>query len=249
LRHVVAGANRFHTTDGYRFRHAPSFGALLIGHVLGLQYAGHVRAVVPPSAPLSRAEVAWSLAHAARLSSFEVDALTAGYANLHVGPIPPRMRRVVEFGLRYVGFPYLYGGEWPSRTPPGYCCGAQIRGGFDCSGLMWWLVKRSDASYRIPIGIRPYRGWDLRERRSTAMALDTPRRHRIRYRGLRAGDLMFYAGDGHRRARFVDHVDLYLGWGWALDSSTGFAAGVAVIRVSSGWYRHHFVFGRRIVSR
>jgi hypothetical protein len=247
LGRTAAGINEIHTTDGYRFRHAASFGALLIGRLLWLHY-NHDREDrdVTPSTPLPRAEVAWSLSRASMLSPSEIAAQLRGYANMHLGPIPPSMRAVVEFGLRYVGFPYVYAGEWASRTPSGYCCGWQGRGGFDCSGLMWWVLRRGDDMYRVPATVRPYSGWDLGERSSNDMARAIPRWQRVKFWRLEAGDLMFYDGDQDGR---IDHVDLYLGYGWALDSSESGTGGVSILHVEDGWYRDHFRWGRHIVPR
>jgi cell wall-associated NlpC family hydrolase len=68
---------------------------------------------------------------------------------------------------------------------------------------------------------------------------------RIAFDDLRPGDLMFYDGDGDGR---VDHVDVYIGNGWSLDSGSS-NGGVSIVNVSSGWYRDHFVHGRRIIGK
>jgi cell wall-associated NlpC family hydrolase len=66
---------------------------------------------------------------------------------------------------------------------------------------------------------------------------------RLRYDDLRPGDLMFYDGD---RNGTVDHVDVFVGNGWSLDSSSS-VGGVTLMWVETGWYRQHFVHGRRIL--
>ena len=54
----------------------------------------------------------------------------------------------------------------------------------------------------------------------------------------------FYDGSGDGT---VDHVDLYVGNGYALDSSTS-VGGVTLMYVGPGsWYRDHFVHGRRLL--
>ena len=55
--------------------------------------------------------------------------------------------------------------------------------------------------------------------------------------------MMFYSGAGNG---VVDHVDVYIGNGFALDSSSS-TGGVTITYVGGGWYRDHFVHGRRIV--
>ena len=65
-----------------------------------------------------------------------------------------------------------------------------------------------------------------------------------RFRDVRPGDLMFYDGSGDG---VVDHVDVAIGGGWALDSS-GTAGGVTIVNVTSGWYRDNFVHARRLIG-
>ena len=54
---------------------------------------------------------------------------------------------------------------------------------------------------------------------------------------------MFYDGNDDGT---VDHVDVYIGNGYALDSSNT-PGGVTIMWVGDGWYREHFVHGRRIL--
>jgi cell wall-associated NlpC family hydrolase len=65
----------------------------------------------------------------------------------------------------------------------------------------------------------------------------------LRYDRLLPGDLMFYDGNDDGT---VDHVDVYIGNGYALDSSNT-PGGVTIMWVADGWYREHFVHGRRIL--
>jgi cell wall-associated NlpC family hydrolase len=70
-------------------------------------------------------------------------------------------------------------------------------------------------------------------------------KERLSYAQLVPGDLMFYDGDGNG---VVDHVDVYVGNGWSLDSSSS-VGGVTLMWVQTGWYRQHFVHGRRVISK
>src|SRR3954454_20985788 len=72
LSDVVAGANKFHTTDGYVFKHGATFGTRLIGAVLGLRYNLSDESLdVGPGSKLNRAEVAWSLYRAVVIQTNE----------------------------------------------------------------------------------------------------------------------------------------------------------------------------------
>ena len=244
LGNLAAGVNRFHTSDGYTFKHPGGLGSIEIGMLLGLRYQhSDPSLAVYPRTQLRRSEVAWSLFRGYLVKIRDTWKITAlqqdGFANLHVGALSPAMRKVVEFGLKYVGYPYIYAGEWGSATPPGYCCGAQVAGGFDCSGLTWWLMKAPGGGYDNT-RIRRYWGWSLPQRSSMDMATVGPK---LSFKQARPGDLMLYSSGGTT----IDHVDVYLGQGWAIDSSNG-AAGVIVLKVSDGWYRQHFVQARRIIT-
>jgi len=238
---LAAGAQAIHLRNGTRIRVPRDFGTTLIGMKLGLRYNhGDESLDVPgPDAPLSRAEVAWSMYRAATVPSWMASWL-APYANVELPNLGPKMQRVVSFAVRYVGYPYVWGGEWDAPTTSGYCCGYQPIGGFDCSGLTWWVMKRaSDGWDNVPP--RDYAGWDLAQRTSALMASTGTR---VSWDELQPGDLMFYDGDGDGT---VDHVDTYLGNGWAIDSGSS-NAGVTITYVAGNWYQDHFVKGRRILG-
>jgi hypothetical protein len=140
-----------------------------------------------------------------------------------------------------IGDGYIWAGEWGFESPEPSAFGSQPGPGFDCSGITWWAMRRDDGVYWEISPPRPHEGWPLPQRSSAEMARMT--KERLRYRDLLPGDLMFYDGDLDGT---VDHVDVYVGNGWSLDSSSSIA-GVTLMWVGSGWYREHFVHGRRIV--
>jgi cell wall-associated NlpC family hydrolase len=72
------------------------------------------------------------------------------------------------------------------------------------------------------------------------MATATPKK--IAWKDLKPGDLALYDANGDGVS---DHVDVYVGNGYALDSSST-PAGVTIMWVGTGWYRDHFMFGRRL---
>ena len=145
---------------------------------------------------------------------------------------------IVRWGLKAVGLPYVWGGEWGGANPPA-ALGGQPVPGFDCSGLAWWLLRANDGGAWDVHPPRPYAGWALPQRTSADMA----RFGALRYDRLLPGDLMFYDGNDDGT---VDHVDVYIGNGYALDSSNT-PGGVTIMWVGDGWYREHFVHGRRIL--
>jgi len=235
------GLDQLHMRDGTTLDTPQDFGTLLIGMRLGLRYNHSDESLdVGPDTPLPRAEVAWSLYRAATADPWQLDAM-APYTTISLPNLKPKAAKIVQFGVRYVGYPYVYGGEWYEPTPPGYCCGSQPVGGFDCSGLTWWLVKEATGGWNN-MPLRDYRGWPLPQRSSADMASSGTKVKR--FEDLRAGDLMFYDGDGNG---IVDHVDVYIGSGWSLDSSSSMG-GVSIVKVDTGWYFDHFVHGRRLIG-
>lgn len=236
----VAGLNAIHTADGYTFAHPDKFAQILLGMLLHFRYNHPSEGDdVTPKDPLSRAEVAYSLWRAATVTKYDIEALSP-YKSITLPAIPTSKRQFIEFGIKYVGYPYIWGGDWYQKTPPGYCCGAQPQGGFDCSGFAWWDLKAPADGYDNT-AIRGYTGWSLPQRVAADMA--SVGKH-LSYSKARPGDLMFYDGDNNGS---IDHVDVYLGNGWALDSSSG-QGGVTILRVGEGWYHDHFVHARRIMN-
>jgi len=243
LRAEASGLDRLHMADGTALRVPAGFGTLTLGMVLGLRYDHNDETLdVGPSTPLPRAEVAYSLwrtHQAATVSTWKLAALSP-YVDIELPNLRAKVRRVVEFGSRYVGYPYVWSGEWASATTAPYCCGTQPVGGFDCSGIVWWTMKAAEDGYDNA-SIRGYDGWSLRQRSSAEMAKAGESLH---YAKARPGDLLFFDGNDDRT---VDHVSVFIGRGWALDSSNSYG-GVSIIRVGEGWYREHFTHARRILT-
>ncbi|MGZ8599151.1 MAG: C40 family peptidase [Actinomycetota bacterium] len=238
---LAAGADALHMRDGTEIETPRDFGTTLIGMKLGLRFnhGDETLDVTGPDAPLSRAEVAWSLYRASTAPDW-MGSWLAPYADMELPNLSAKMLPVVEFGVRYVGYPYVWGGEWAETGPSGYCCGYQPIGGFDCSGVTWWVMKQASAGWdNTPP--REYRGWDLPQRSSAQMAAVGGR---VKWDELKPGDLMFYDGDDDGT---VDHVDTYIGNGWAIDSG-GSNAGVTLTYVAGNWYEDNFVKGRRILG-
>ena len=179
-----------------------------------------------------RAKVGPSTWGADELDTFKLDNLSGARA------------RVVRFAFDQVGLPYIWGGEWAQRTPAGYPYGAQVHGGVDCSGLVWYVL-RADASNWHPKK-RPYRGWGLADRSSSGMAAGTKKK--VGYQDLKAGDVMTFASGGRQSgASGVYHAGIYLGRGWMIDSS-GSQGGVSLSFVGKGsWWHDQFVWGRRVI--
>jgi cell wall-associated NlpC family hydrolase len=245
-------ANIHEATDGYTYTVAPSFPYLQLAHVLGLHYnhpSGSEDMDIEPYGWITRDEVAYSLWKAATLTSWEraeanryVDIAMPNHANPD-DPTQAIRRQITAFAFKWVGYPYIYAGEWYKASPPGYCCGAQVKGGFDCSGFAWWLLKKAGENGYNNQSVRGYAGWSLPQRTSYDMAHAT--KTRVTFGYIRTGDLLLFADDGGTGWADADHVGMYLGNGWMIHS-TGSNAGVAIEWIGDGWWRDHFLWGRRL---
>ncbi|HEX6845260.1 MAG TPA: NlpC/P60 family protein [Actinomycetota bacterium] len=242
LRKAARGLNEIHTKAGQTFDVPSQFGTTVLGMRLFLRYnapSGKEAMDVGPKDELSRAQVAYSLYRAATQPSWNLDDLRTQYETTELPYLGPKAYALVQWGIRYAGYPYIWGGEWGLESPEPSALGAQPRSGFDCSGLTWWILKANDGAWTVAPP-RPYAGWTLAQRTSADMAATTP--NRLGFDELRPGDLMFYDGDGDGT---TDHVDTYIGNGYALDSSST-PGGVTIMWVGDGWYREHFKWGRRL---
>lgn len=240
---TAAALDRLATTDGYVFDTPRFFGVNLLAMRLGLRFNNKVDESqdVTPGSRLRRKQVAWSLFRATTLDGWVVPYLEDQYAGIVLPKLRANLRSIVDWGVRYVGYPYIWAGEWGFTTASPAAFGSQPGPGFDCTGILWWLLRADDGVYWDISPPRPYQGWPLPQRTSAEMARMTNRK--LLYADLRPGDLMFYDGD---RDGTVDHADVYVGNGWALDSSSS-VGGVTLMWVKTGWYRQHFVHGRRIL--
>ncbi len=233
--------DRLHSRDGSTFSTPANFGTTLLGMRLGLRDNSDAEddQDVNPSSPMPRAQVAFSLYRAANLESWVVPYLAEQYDGIVLPNMGAARHAIVEWGVRYVGYPYIWAGEWGFKAPEPGALGGQPVPGFDCSGFAWWLLRADDGATWNISPPRPYDGWSLPQRGSASMATVGT----LRYDRLLPGDLMFYDGDGDG---IVDHVDVYIGNGYALDSSHS-PAGTTIMWVGDGWYRDHFVHGRRLL--
>lgn len=208
----------------------------IAAHFLNLRYnhpAGTDAQEVSPLEPIDRDEVAYSLYQASRTSSWRLGSL-AWYDSIVLPPLTARQKRIVSLALKYVGYPYVWAGEYPTPDSP---YGAQAHGGFDCSGFVWWIMKIS-MGYPIP---------DSQRTASSMAAAAKPHITRTR---LVPGDLIFFGYKGaSSTVSDIYHTGLYLGRGWFIHSSGFSANGVNLASLNwSGWsWRDDFAWGRRVL--
>jgi hypothetical protein len=191
--------------------------------------SGEVRERSPGEA-VSRAEIAYMLWKGLPVESWRLGGLQ-DYSAITFPLLSYRQRQVTKFALKYIGYPYVYGGEWPTADSP---YGYQAHGGFDCSGFVWWVLK-----VRF--------GYPIYERGASDMARSAS--PRITRSGLKCGDIIFFGPDGTAsKVSSIYHAGIYLGRGWFIHS-TGSSAGVMLASLNTSVYwGDHFAWGRRVLT-
>ena len=247
LQQVAAGLNNISTQDGYRFAHSYNFAAYIITNELHLNFnypSALENQEVLASSSVSRAFLAYALSQAKTLSEWELNSVQS-FASIKLPSMNATEKQIVEFAMRYAGYPYVYAGEWYKPTGSGYCCGTQLQGGFDCSGFAWWVLKAPAGTWNN-VSIRGYTGWSLPQRGAAAMTEYAP--VRLAYSQLQPADLLgFNTDDVGSGWSGVDHAGIYLGNGWMIHSS-GSRGGVSIDYIGSGsWWYSRLVWGRRFI--
>lgn len=143
--------------DGWDPQVGKLFGTEVVSRELGLRYDHSTSDEGFESGAndsIIQADVAWAVWQAKTSpDSWSAEALSGFRLSNYSGA----RRKVVQFALSLVGTPYVWGGEWTSRTPSGYPYGAQAAGGVDCTGFLWFVLQKKSSTYS-PSG-RSYAGW------------------------------------------------------------------------------------------
>lgn len=252
LRQEINGLNAIATADGVRIAHRSDFSYLVLADQLKLHYNYPKANEAPellPGTPVRRSDTAYALWRAATAAgTWRVSALER-FRSIILPALTPEQKKTVEFAFTYVGYPYVWAGEWFRKTPDPYCCGTQPIGGFDCSGFAWWVL-RAPAGGWDNTSYRKYTGWSLPQRSSADIAEAAP--VRLTSEQIAPLDVLLFdtdssTSDGTDYAS-VDHVGVALGGGWMVHSS-GSSGGATIDWVGDGWWRDHFRWGRRIAGK
>ncbi len=212
------------------------FGAETVARLLGLR-TNHPAALdnleLSPGEPANHAEAAYSAARILRFGEWDVASAEQVAQTFVLPAYTPWQKQILNTSVRFIGYPYVWGGESETTTSP---YGPQVHGGFDCSGFVWRVYK-----------LQAYPGEgklaDMLNGRTTyAMSGEVPAAKRIALARLQPADVLFFGAAGPKsRPAQVNHMGIYLGNGWFIQSS---GYGVAVAQLS-GWYAQRFAWGRR----
>ena len=111
--------DRLTTAAGVRVPTPRGFGSLMLGLRLGLRYNNTNEAMdVGPRSKLSRAQVAYSLYKASTLPTWVVPWVRDQYDGIVLPTMGARRLQIVRWGVKYVGYPYVWGGEWGLGDAP-----------------------------------------------------------------------------------------------------------------------------------
>jgi cell wall-associated NlpC family hydrolase len=238
---AIDGLANIHQADGTPYTTEDTFPERQLARWLGLHYDHDDENLdMLESSYITRDEMAYSLWIATTLSQYELDS-TSIFNDITLADATVTQGEFTQYMLNEVGYPYIWGGEWNKKSPNGYCCGSQPKGGMDCSGWVWWTLKKNEENYNAAQYHPDYGGWHISERVSSDMAAVTVTH--LTYSELVPGNLMFFASNGGNNADDVDHVGIYLGNNWMIHSTGG---GPQLEWVGSGWYYDNFVWGRKL---
>jgi cell wall-associated NlpC family hydrolase len=215
------------------------FGTETVARLLGLRVnhpAAQDSLEPNPDSIATRAEAAYSAARILDFAGGEAAWVAKAAATFQLPPLVGLQRAVLQTALSFVGYPYVWGGTSELPQDP-FGTGKPVPGGFDCSGLAWRVYKLQSypGAATLP-GV-------LKGRTTYAMSGEVPASKRIPLARLQPGDLVFFgAGGPGSKPSEIDHVGIYLGSGWFVQSSE---QGVALAQLSSDWYAKRFAWGRR----
>lgn len=186
-----------------------------------------------PNDTITRAEAAFSVARVLELEDWHREHVTALAASLAVPELSDWQRVVLSRALRFVGFPYVWGGYSEGNQAP---FGTLVSGGFDCSGLIWRVYKTE------PFSDAPSLGESIEGRTTYTMSGEVRRRQRIPAGEIQPGDILFFGPRGRKsKPREIGHSAIYLGGGWFVHASRH----GTTIHPLTGWYGETLAWARR----
>jgi cell wall-associated NlpC family hydrolase len=210
-------------------------GTEIVARLLDLRYthpSNQVNLALLPFESATRAEAAYSFARVLGLDSGAAQWVQSEADSFELPTLTTWQRRILTTAVSYIGYPYVWGGTSPTAEAP---FGVEAPGGFDCSGFAWRVFKLT--SYPDERDLASV----LRGRTTYVMSAEVPVSERIPASRLQPADALFFGDGPHSSPSQVDHMAIYLGNGWLIQSSD---EGVTIAPFA-GWYAHTFAWARR----
>jgi cell wall-associated NlpC family hydrolase len=211
------------------------FGSEVVARFLELSYehpVGSQRLDLFPTQAITRAQAAWSLAAAMKLSSWQITSAQESLSAFALPSMTAAQRQALAIAVSRIGYPYVWGGT-TDNTADGL-----EHGGFDCSGFAWRVFKVSGLPW----------GHKILGRTAAEQAGEIPQSQRLAIGELEPGDLLFF-GSAHFNSDATEsnviHEGIYLGDNWVIHSS---GQGVYVLPLSGSWLGSSFAWGRRVID-
>lgn len=212
------------------------FGTEVVARLLGLRIdhpASEDSLELLPNDPATRAEAAYSAAQILHSSGWLVPVVQGLSDTFSLPQYSTWQRRILDTAVARIGMPYVWGG---TSDGPEVDFGVPARGGYDCSGFVWRVYKLTPYANEGDLAST------LRGRTTYLMSGEVPRSELIDFDHLQPADVLFFGPRGPRSSPSqVDHMAIYLGNGWFIQSSN---YGVAIAQLT-GYYRHEFAWARR----
>jgi len=216
----------------------PSLGTESVARFLGLRVnhpAAQDNLEVLPNQPATRAEAAYSLAHALAVTDWQKQQMMNAASAFSLPALTRWQRVVLTRALRFVGYPYVWTGT-SEKDLQTLWDGTVVPGGFDCSGFVWRVYKLQ------PFADAPALNAVLQGRTTYAMAGEVPAAQRLPVEALQPADVVFFGSKGPRsKPADIGHTGIYVGDGWFVHSSDH---GVT-LEPMTGWYQTRFSWARR----
>jgi cell wall-associated NlpC family hydrolase len=210
-------------------------GTEIVARLLGLRFthpSNQVNLALLPFQSATRAEAAYSFAQVLGLdpgTTQSVQSLADAFA---VQSLTTWQRRILTTAVSFIGYPYVWGGTSPTAEAP---FGVAAPGGFDCSGFAWRVYKLTD--YPDEGNLASV----LRGRTTYVMSGEVPHSDRIPASRLQPADALFFGVGPRSSPSQVDHMGIYLGNNWFIQSS---GQGVTIAPFTD-WYARSFAWARR----
>ncbi len=216
----------------------PSLGTETVARLVGLRInhpAAQDTLELLPDQPVTRAEAAYSLAHALDVSDWQKRQVTNAALAFALPTLTTWQQAVLTRALRFVGYPYVWTGTSEARLQTLWD-GTIVPGGFDCSGFVWRVYKLQ------PFAGAPTLSGVLQGRTTYAMSGEVPASERLPIEALQPADVVFFGSAGPSSVPAdVGHTGIYVGDGWFVHSSDH---GVT-LEPMTGWYQNRFAWARR----
>jgi cell wall-associated NlpC family hydrolase len=133
-----------------------------------------------PNDPATRAEAAYSLARVLELRPWDIEWVKSLAGSFALPGLTAWKTRVLKRAVRFVGFPYIWGGIWEHQQT---LFGVTDRGGFDCSGFVWRV-------YKVPFEGGGSLSSVIQGRTTYQMSGEVPKSARVARRFIKPADVL-----------------------------------------------------------